>query len=138
MRNTLILIILFSSCQQDNLTNRDKLSGIWIYSKQINTTKSSIPDTVTVTEYKFISDTSGLLFIYDFYIKTGTSNKKHTIDMYAPNQDSFHLDKSFSNLTIIPGHLLKPLNYKIEQLTDTLKIRDHKFDTVEIFYKLKN
>ncbi len=135
MRFLVIISILLISCQQENLSNQEKLSGIWVNAENLNSSKD-IPDTVHVTEYEFISDTSGLLFIYDFFTKSSTSNKEQLVSSYLPDQDSFLINKSFSKLTIIPGHLSNPVECSINQMTDTLVLHYYKFNTTDTFYKL--
>ncbi|WP_375578683.1 hypothetical protein ABWH96_16880 [Marivirga tractuosa] len=134
IRNIVILIVLISACQKKELSKQDRLSGIWYYSVSIDS-ESDLPDTLFVSEYEFISDTSGLLYNYEIFTTTGISNKNLAIANNAPNQDSFLVDKSLSDLTIIPGHLLRPFHYKIERLDDTLIIRSQRDSTTETFYK---
>ncbi|GAA5028355.1 hypothetical protein GCM10011506_14800 [Marivirga lumbricoides] len=137
MRYIIVLTVLFSSCVEKEISNKDKLSGIWVYSKQVNGSNSDISDTLSVTEYEFISDTSGLLFNYELFIKTRTSNRSQLYGIDNSYQDSFLVDKDFDNLTIVPGHLLNPFYYTIEQLNDTLIIRNEKDNRSETFYKIE-
>jgi len=106
-------------------------SGIFEYG-YINDTLVSVSQTFTIpiTEFKFLTDTTGFLNTYDLDLESGASKD---LDIRQTRFEILSSEKSSNiKMKIIPEHLMKPTNYQIFRSGDTLLMKNKQ--GVENFY----
>lgn len=137
LRIALIFSLLLTfSCN----TQKDKLKGKWIFEKQLivsnNQISSYYGDSIGVTEFIFTSDTSGILYDFDYDYKRDLEHY-HLNKLESYEHNRFYIFDSLNKrfIRIIPSHLLAPILYHLEMNNDTLILTNHERNYSEQYFR---